>query len=96
MGAFQQARDLDPGFAPAWAGLGYARVVAVEGALDPVGDNARERDEGLAEVDKSIGLAPRLGEAYAMRGAIRRRARFDWEGRGPTSSGRWPSKSSSC
>jgi tetratricopeptide (TPR) repeat protein len=45
-----------------------------------LGNTVEEKELGLAEVDGSIALAPRLAEAYAMRGMLRLWYRFDWVG----------------
>jgi len=77
--AFQKALDLDPGFAPAWAGLGYMRSYLAESGSSLV-ENVEQKTQALNEVDKSIALAPGLAEAYVIRGILRIRDRFDWTG----------------
>ncbi len=72
--AFRRALDLDPRFAPAWSGLGFARWFL------SFFDSAQSKAQGLEEVEKSIALAPGLAEAYAARGSIRLRDQYDWDG----------------
>jgi tetratricopeptide (TPR) repeat protein len=76
LAAFQRAVDLDPGFAPAWAGLGYMRSFTAD--APNVAELVQTKAQALADVDKSIALAPRLAEAYAIRGILHLRDRFDW------------------
>ena len=77
--AFQKALDLDPGFAPAWAGLGYMRSWLADYGPSLV-ERVEQKTQALNEVDKSIALAPGLAEAYVIRGILRIRDRFDWTG----------------
>jgi serine/threonine-protein kinase len=71
--AFERSRDLEPGFGPAWAGLGYARII-----LSFMGGPAltARSDE---ETEKAIALAPGLPLAWSARSMLRT-ARFDWAG----------------
>jgi TolB-like protein/Tfp pilus assembly protein PilF len=64
--AFEEARDADPGFALAWAGLAaaYARM---ELAFEPEGDWL-ERAEAMCE--KALSLDPSLPEGRYLRGAF--------------------------
>ena len=79
LAAFQKAVELDPGFAPAWAGTGIMRSYLADTA--PTQDEKVElKTQALAEVDKSIALAPGLAESYVIRGILRVRDRFDWTG----------------
>jgi len=77
--AFRKAVDLDPEFAPAWAGLAFTRSYL--GDLAPtIVEKVEDKTQALGDVDKSIALAPGLAEAYVIRGILRVRDRFDWSG----------------
>jgi len=56
------------------AGLGYARWTL------GFNDSAQSKAQGREEIEKSIALAPGLAEAYTLRGSIRLRVQYDWEG----------------
>jgi serine/threonine-protein kinase len=77
--AYQKAIAIDPGFAPAWAGLAHATYWVADSA-----DTAAEISEGqrraLAAAEKAVALAPELAEACAARGAIRVLTKWDWDG----------------
>ena len=75
--AFRRALDLDPSFAPAWAGLGYARYSL---NFFENKEDGRSKAEAMEEIEKAIALAPGLAEAYAARGSLRLMDRFDWKG----------------
>lgn len=58
---YQKALDIDPAFAPAWAGLaGAYRIAAFEGALEP--EQALQRSRAAAE--RAIALDPDLAEGH--------------------------------
>jgi len=75
MGYFEQATRLDPGFAPAWASLGDARVqCAAYGCLPVVEGYAKGREA----VEQALALDPNVAEAYSVRGRIQRHFDWDW------------------
>ena len=74
---FQQAIQLDPEFAPAYAGLAEAyTVLAVFGIVAPHDAFPQARQA----VDRALELAPDLGEAYASLGHIKVQYELDWSG----------------
>jgi len=75
MGYFEQATRLDPGFAPAWAGLGDARVqCAAYGCLPVVEGYSKGREA----VERALALDPNVANAYSVRGRIQRHFDWDW------------------
>jgi TolB-like protein len=77
--ALQGAIALDPGYANAHAQLALVQASMADFAEDPARREATI-DASLASADKAIALAPDLSEAYAGRGSIRLRLRWDWQG----------------
>ncbi len=77
--AYEKALAIDPGFAPAWAGLSHATYWIADS-----GETAAAISEGqsraLAAAEKAVALAPDLPEAYVARGAIRSACLRDWNG----------------
>ena len=77
--AYQKAIAMEPGFAPAWAGLAHATYwIADWGETRAAVSEGQRR--ALAAAEKAVALDPELAEAYAARGAIRSAAKWDWEG----------------
>lgn len=78
--AFRKAVELDPKYAPAWAGL----AKAIFRAADSVGwyHDARQNDleRALAAADKAIALGPDLPDGYAARGFLRFNKTNNWTG----------------
>ncbi len=79
LAAFQRAVAIDPGYANAWAMLGN-----MQGTVSDFQDSPAQReaviDQGLANADKAIALAPDLPVGYAVRGGLRHRLRWNWQG----------------
>ena len=74
---FRQAVELDPAFAPAWAGLSRARAVTgTEGfdLPDAVFGEARRAAE------KAVAIDPMLAEAHLALSQVRRTYDWDWDG----------------
>lgn len=77
--AHERALQLDPGFAPAWAGLSFAlywlatweQSAAAAGAV---------RDRALSAAEKAVALAPDLPEALSVRASLRSIYLRDWTG----------------
>jgi serine/threonine-protein kinase len=78
LNAFERAVALDPGYAPAWAGIAVA-ARWVGGALDDY--RWREaKDRSLAAADRAVTLDPWLAAAYRIRAQSRRAFLWDWAG----------------
>jgi TolB-like protein/Tfp pilus assembly protein PilF len=78
-GSYQRAIDLDPGYAPAWAGLSAAVYAVAEEA---------ESDQAIAAgftrarvaAEKAVALGPDLPESFRARGYLRALVAWDWPG----------------
>ena len=79
VGAFDRAIALDPGYAPAWAGLAFPVFVLSNDAGSPAAIQA-ERRRALAAAERAVALAPALPEALSARGFMRGYVDFDWVG----------------
>jgi TolB-like protein/Tfp pilus assembly protein PilF len=77
--AYQKAIALDPGFAPAWAGLAHATYWLADSG-ESVAAIIEGQRRALTAAEKAVVLGPALAEAYAARGAIRSATKWDWEG----------------
>ena len=74
---FGEAVELDPGYAPAWAGSSLAYATYASEGYGPVADgfeNARRA------VERALELDPNLAEAHAALALIRRVYDWDWVG----------------
>ena len=78
--AFQRAIDLDPNYAPAWAGLSYAVFYGWGNVSETGSDLDASKSRAEAAAQRAVTLAPELGEAYAARGFFRVNLRQDWAG----------------
>ncbi len=78
LAAYQQALALDPGYAPAWAGVAFA-LRTIEGTGGE-GTSSERRARALAAADRAIALAPERPDGYWVRAAIRMGFAYDWEG----------------
>jgi TolB-like protein/Flp pilus assembly protein TadD/predicted Ser/Thr protein kinase len=74
--ALERAVEIDPGFAPSWARLTRAKIVAGTLGVIPWADARRD---ALAAANRAVELAPDLPEAIAAR-AHARLAEWDWTG----------------
>ena len=74
---FEEALQLDPGFAGAAAALARARLARVDygGTCDRAAFDAAEES-----ARRAIEIAPQLADAYIAMGDIRRMRDFDWRG----------------
>ncbi len=79
LAAFRRAIELDPRFAAAYAGVGYAEVYMADYATTPAQTAAAET-RALAAADRAIELAPDLADGYAVRGWMRSNFTWDWSG----------------
>lgn len=77
--AFEQAVDLDPGYANAHAALALARNVAADYATSPAQREA-QLDNAFAAAGQAIALAPDLAAGYTARGTLRNLIDWDWAG----------------
>ncbi len=66
--AFEKAVSLDPGFAPAWAG-----IVRAHAMLESMAGEDLHYDTLAAAADKAIALAPDLADGWVARGVLRGR-----------------------
>jgi TolB-like protein/tetratricopeptide (TPR) repeat protein len=75
LAAFQSALAIDPGYAPAWNGTGWARFRRGVNGYEPVGSALI-----AAEVSgtRAIELDPGLADSYALLGSIRM-LQFNWQ-----------------
>jgi TolB-like protein/Tfp pilus assembly protein PilF len=77
--AYQRAVELDPDYAPAWAGVAVATYWAAE-----EGESAKAIAAGFASAraaaDKAVALAPELADGYRARGEMKAQVQFDWSG----------------
>jgi len=74
---YERATQLDPSYAPAWAGLSRVRKWQAMTGLIPA-----EQGYWLAreEVERALALNPNLGEAHIQLGRIQQQVDFDWAG----------------
>jgi TolB-like protein/tetratricopeptide (TPR) repeat protein len=80
MQAYQAAVALDPGYAPAWAGLAFATFWADGNTGDSAGQIEAGRARARAAAEKAVALAPGLSDAFAARGFLRVTLDRDWAG----------------
>jgi TolB-like protein len=76
IGSFKQALALEPGYAPAWAGLAHATHISSATFEE---DSAVARPAALAAAEKAVALAPGSAAGYAVRAELRR-ASLDFAG----------------
>jgi serine/threonine-protein kinase len=79
--AARRAVELDPGYAPAWAGLSAAGG-AVANEEDSAEAIIANREESCAAAEKAISLAPDIPDGFLARIACRIVTRWDWTGAG--------------
>ncbi|MHB8476890.1 MAG: TIR domain-containing protein [Steroidobacteraceae bacterium] len=74
---FQKALQLDPGYAPAWAGVAQAALRQVANGYAPVADTvARE----VTAAQKAVQLDPTYADGFVALGRSRLMSNFDWSG----------------
>jgi TolB-like protein/cytochrome c-type biogenesis protein CcmH/NrfG len=80
LAAFRKAVELDPKYAPAWAGV--ARASFLVGEAKGWHLESRENDfaRTLAAADRAVELGPDLADGYAARGYVRVLKTTDWAG----------------
>jgi len=77
--AYEKAVALDPGYAPAWAGLALARFWVADSSETLVSLTTGQ-DQAVEAADKAIALGPNLPDGYLARGFVRVPIHWDFEG----------------
>jgi TolB-like protein/Flp pilus assembly protein TadD len=72
---FRRAIAIDPGYAPAWNGIGFAEFRRGSNVYEPPGDAYRSAEQS---VRRAIELDPGLADAYAILGTLQM-LKFDWK-----------------
>jgi TolB-like protein/tetratricopeptide (TPR) repeat protein len=78
--AFQRAIDLEPSYAPAWAGLSHALYNGWGNSGDNLAELEANRRRAEQAAERAVELAPELAAGYAARSFFRVTLRFDWTG----------------
>jgi TolB-like protein/Tfp pilus assembly protein PilF len=73
---FRRARERDPGYAPAWAGLSQAYARQADNGFVPAADGYQRAREAA---EKALALDPQLADAHLAIGSIQRSYDWDWE-----------------
>jgi len=73
---FQQALDLDPGFAAAAVRIGHMRILQAEFGFAPVVESYERARRGL---ETAVRLDPKSGEAHAWLGWVHTAYDWDWQ-----------------
>jgi len=74
---FQKALQLDPGYAPAWAGVAQVALRQVANAYAPVADTIALADTAA---QKAVQLDPTYADGFVELGRSRLMSNFDWSG----------------
>src|SRR5713226_1490291 len=74
---YERATQLDPSYAPAWAGL--SRVRKWQGATSVIPEEEGNR-LARESVERALALNPNLAEAHIQMGRIKQQVDFDWAG----------------
>ena len=74
---FQKALQIDPGYAPAWAGLAHIALRQVANGYVPVADGIAQ---AVKTAHKSVELDPNFAGGYVVLGSARMMSSFDWSG----------------
>ncbi|MGE5098308.1 MAG: tetratricopeptide repeat protein [Betaproteobacteria bacterium] len=77
--AFDKAVALDPGYAPAWAGLALARYFFGQES-ESAASVHRWQEDALAAAERAVALRGDLPDGYLARGFIRDVYLWDWAG----------------
>lgn len=76
---FEKALQLDPAYAPAWAGLASAIAGSAQGERETMQARSERFSRALEAAGKAVALAPGLPDGYEARGHVRT---FLWDWRG--------------
>jgi TolB-like protein/tetratricopeptide (TPR) repeat protein len=74
---FQKALQLDPGYAPAWAGVAQVAMRQVSNGYAPVADTIAREDTAA---QKAVQLDPTYADGFVALGRSRLMSNFDWNG----------------
>jgi len=77
VGYYQQAIQLDPNYAPGWAGLAEARTSQAGLGYIPLGLGY---GQALEAAQRALALDANLADAYAVLGSIKTSYEWDWAG----------------
>jgi tetratricopeptide (TPR) repeat protein len=77
--AYERALAMDPGYAPAWAGLAMPQYHVAEEAADAAAAHAQRR-RALAAAERAVALSPDLVDGLSSRGYLRAVVALDWTG----------------
>ena len=77
IGYYNEAIQLDPSYAPAWAGLARVYTIQAAAGFAPQEEGYRKGREAL---ERALVLDPRLANAYAFMAYIKMGYDFDWAG----------------
>ena len=72
---FQQSRERDPDYAPAWAGLSQAYARQADNVFVPAADGYRRAREAA---EKALALDPQLADAHLAMGWVHSSYDWDW------------------
>jgi TolB-like protein/tetratricopeptide (TPR) repeat protein len=75
--SFQKALQLDPGYAPAWAGVAQVALRQVANGYAPVAETLAREDTAA---QKAVQLDPTYAEGFVELGGSRLMSNFDWSG----------------
>jgi len=75
--AFERALALDPGYAPAWAGLAWSLEIHARAAAT-LPDLLAMKRRALAAAERSVELGPGEARSYYARGGLRAYHRHEW------------------
>ncbi len=78
--AFQRAIELEPTYAPAWAGLSHALFNGWGNSGDDFAELEVNRRRAEEAAERAVALAPELAAGYAARAYFRITLRQDWTG----------------
>ena len=79
MQAYRKAVELDPTYAPAWAGLATATYWVADNA-ESAAAIAAGQEQARSAAEKAVALRPDLADGYLARGFIRASVQWDWAG----------------
>jgi len=80
VGIFEKAVALDPGYAPAWAGLASALFGVADLAHHTADELEKLRKRAVEAADKAVELGPDVPEARSARGWLRIAWSWNWAG----------------